>query len=206
MRLRFFLLLLLLPLCGPVFGQAAPPAPDDLVVTAEIVGYSKWAYAGKKYDMLHAKMVVRNTTNHPREISMMSCDWPESWVASGARGFFEPTYQPSCDKNTPAIVTIPAGEAVVFKCPLFGINAYAGNPEDLNGVISFKLGFIDLTSQDVWDGFYGIPQKERIQAKIQKARAVYWSNVITNKIDINAVEKLLGDDRYLSYSLAWNGK
>ena len=181
-------------------------APDDLVVTAEIVGYSKWTYAGKTYNRLHAKMVVRNTTNHPREINMMSCDWPESWVASGTKALFEPTYQLSCDKNIPITVTIPAGEAAVFKCPLYGVNAYTEKPESPNSQISIKLGFIDLTLQAVWDGFYGIPQKERIRAKIQKARAVYWSNMITNKINMNTIEEITGDNRYLNYSLAWNGK
>lgn len=200
-------LLACLALALPTVAQAPEEAaPNDLVVSAEIVGYSKWAYAGKTYNMLHAKMVVRNSTNHPREINMMSCDWPESWVASGARGFFEPTYQLSCDKNTPTVVTIPAGEAVVFKCPLYGINAYSENPESFNGLLSIKFGFIDLRLQDVWDGFHGIPQKERMQAKIQKARAVYWSNAITNKINMTTVQEITGDGRYLSYSLAWNGK
>lgn len=190
MRLRYFLLLLLLPLWGSVFGQAAAqPAPDDLVVTAEIVGYSKWYYAGETYSMLHAKMVVRNTTIFPRDINMMSCDWPGSWVASSnTRGLFEPTWQISCDKNSPTSITIPSGGAVVFTCPLYGINAYSENLASLNKPLSIKLGFIDLTLQDVWDGFHGIPNEEIIQAKIRKARRVYWSNEISNKINMSITQ------------------
>ena len=205
-RIGLILLTFLLLVLPTVAQTPEKVAPDDLVVTAEIVGYSKSVIKGKDYYTLRAKMAIRNTANYSREINMMSCAFPESWVASSASGLLEPTFQPICDHNTPTIVTIPSGEAVVFNCPLLLIDAHVYNPEVLDEVVSFRLGFIDLTFRDVWDGFNEISHADRLLAKIQKARAVYWSNVITTQINLTTAEEITGADFYSHYVLTQNGK
>ena len=223
-------LLLALPTVAQVPEKAAP---DDLVVTAEIVGYSKviiypsdfsnpvsrrklrrfLKQPSKEYAyQLHAKMVVRNTTNHPREISMMGCDWPESWVASNSSSFFQPTSQPGCDKNSPVSIEIPAGQAIIFLCPLElplprgRINAVTGKPDNLgyflNYLTSVKLGFIDLTLESVMDGFHGIQYEELILANMRKARAVYWASLFTDKVKADNLEELTDKDR-LIWGVTW---
>ena len=212
-------------------------APDDLVVTAEIVGYSKMVIypsdfvnpfsrsklrrylkqPSKKYAyVLHAKMVVRNTTNHSREISMKGCDWPESWVANSSSGFFQPTSQPGCDKNSPISVEIPAGQAIVFICPLelplpLGeVNATTGKPENLDYFLKYltsvKFGFIDLTLKSVTDGFNGMPHEERILAKMRKARAVYWTNLFADTVKADTLKELTGEDSRLIWGVTWTDR
>ena len=181
MKRTVLLLLACLLLALPTVAQAPEKAaPDDLVVTAEIVGYSKLVYQSKTYNMLNAKMVVRNTTSHLREITMMSCDWPESWVASISNELVELTWQRGCDRNFPIIIWIPAGEAVVFNCPMYGVNAYSKGSESLSTPLSIKLGFIDLPLQAFQEGINGTGVKARIQAKMQKAENVYWTDLLTD--------------------------
>lgn len=201
-RTVLFLLACLL-LALPTVAQAPEkPAPADLVVTAEIVGYSKLVYQGKTYKMLNAKMIVRNTTSHSREITMMSCDWPESWVASGSNGLVELTWQPGCDMNAPVIIWIPAGEAVVFNCPMYGVNAYSKSSESLNTPLSIKLGFIDLPLQAFQEGFHGTAEA-RIQAKMQKAQNVYWTDLLIDKVKADAFKELTGKDSRLIWGVTW---
>lgn len=239
MKRLVLLLLACLMLVLPAVAQALQKAAaDDLVVTAEIVGYSKFIIypsdfsnpvsrrklrrylkqPSKEYAYrLNAKMVVRNTTVHPREINMMDCDWPRSWVASGTDGFFEPTWQPGCDKNSPISIEIPAGEAIIFMCPLelplpLGrINATTGNPDNLdyylNYLPSLKLGFMDLSLESVTNGFYGMTHEEdRILAKMRKARAVYWANLFTNTVKADTLKELTGEDSRLIWGVTWVDK
>ena len=191
MRSRFFLLLLLLPMCGRVCGQvAAQPAPTDLVVTGEIVGYGrepKWLAKNSTDVILYAKMVVRNTTNHPRQVCMMACDWAISWVAKASKkdSLFTPTFLPACTANFPICLTIPVGEEFIFSCPLLLVNGYFVDSKKPRQLVYFRLGFIDLKNEEDVLSSRGL----KIPDKITSARAVYWSNLLSNAIDLTTAVK-----------------
>lgn len=206
MKRTVLILLACLLLALPTVAQAPEKAvPDDLVITAEIVGYSKSVIEGKEHCMLYAKVMIRNATNHVRDISMMSCGWDESWLTSDARGFSETIFQVSCDKNTPTVVSIPVGESVIFNCPLILMNGYIAKPDDITRAQLFRLGFLDLTFEDIWNGFYAKPSEKRILEKIKKARAVYWSNTLTNAVDLAVIKEISGKE-YPSYYLTNSSK
>ncbi|GAA4040528.1 hypothetical protein GCM10022409_28080 [Hymenobacter glaciei] len=179
-------------------------APDDLVVTAEIVGYSrelgyKDNVRGVEVDVppylcLYAKMTVRNTTNHVRNVIMYNCEWSASWVATGPHGLFNATYIPSCGKNFVAPVPIPAGDALVFNCPLYVNGHIIKNGEPITTEY-FKLGFVDYSSTD--DASRSTDKELRDRVKI--ARVVYWSNALTTTVDPRVLKELTGEGRYFSY-------
>ena len=98
-------------------------APDDLVVTAEIVGY-EYALLNRQYSsrrsqdengergiILGVKLTIRNTTNRKRDITVMTCSWNDSWIAKGAYFICGPW---GCDANYPYTTTIPPGQQVDF--------------------------------------------------------------------------------------------
>ena len=126
-------------------------APDDLVVTAEIVGYAFVAIMGPKGKpvqnskpilSLSAKMMVRNNTNHQREIAVMRCSWHWAWTSKGAYSICGPS---GCDGNFPEPIMIPAGQAVEFYDKLCA-NESEGSVSD--SIKSFQLGFIDVADKD----------------------------------------------------------
>ncbi len=198
MRLRFFLLLLLLPLCGPVCGQAAAqPAPDDLVVTAEIVGYSYKTMEGpeaKSRLILYVRVKVRNQTNYPREVTLWTCSWDDSWIHKGEYSFCGW----GCDKNFTMPMTIPAGQSVVFYGPLCRLH------ENGNEATSFALGFVDYTEADFWSNIFR--KRNKRWNKLLKSRSIYWSNELNGNIDPATTPEITGSDRYNGYYLSEAGK
>lgn len=216
----YLLITLLLAVLSKAAGQAAVPESSDLVVTAEIMGYAPDALPYLKEEhpriVLYAKMTVRNTTNHVRDISMMNCDWPSSWIAKGSDGLFNPTVQPSCNKNAPTVVSIPVGEAVVFECPLLLMNGHIAKVKEQNSVYCFKLGFIEFAS-----GFENFSYTRMLEfkddghsvSKLKKRRArkketpprIYWSNLISSEINMLTVKEITDDSRYFAYHLTHNG-
>ena len=197
-------------------------APDDLVVTAEIVGYAPNALPhlreAQQRIILYAKMTIRNTSDHVRDIFMMSCDWPSSWIAKGSKGLFTPTLQPSCDKNAPTVVSIPVGEAAVFECPLLLMNGRNANVQERDSTYSFQLGFVEFAPgfQDFGytrtmlefedDGRSAKKLKNRRARNKEMPPKVYWSNFISSKINQLTAKEITGDRRYFSYYLTHNGK
>ena len=205
-RTALLLLACLLLALRTVAQAPEKAAPDDLVVTAEIVGYSKSAYKGKEHYMLYAKMMIRNTTIHPRDIAMMSCSWDESWLISNEQGISETFFVLSCGKNYPSTFTIPVGESMVFNCLLILMNGHIARPNDATRATSFRLGFLDLPSEAVWNGFHAKAEEQRVLEKIKKARAVYWSNALTTEIDLAATKEIDGRQYPTEYHLTKGGK
>ena len=209
MKRPVLLLLACLLLALPTVAQAPEKAaPDDLVVTAEIVGYS-YEFVSRVVKTpprltIHARMHLRNVTSHPRDIFMMSCEWPNSWIAKGPSGLFEPTFRPVCSRNTPTRVTIPAGEALIFDCPLLLVTSTSANARAQDSTISFKLGFMDLGFAD--SRYRAETSGMRISEKTNKAHAVYWSNFLSSGIDTANAQKITGNRRYFDYHLTQGGK
>ena len=129
---------------------------------------------------------------------MYNCDWPSSWIANGPHGLFIPTYQQSCDRNFVESIAIPAGEALIFDCPLFLVNRQILTPNAPNEPICFRLGLIDfITETDLY-------QYNRMNGgmnyMLQKARTIYWSNLLTDSIDLKNLKSITGH-KYLTYHL-----
>ena len=178
-------------------------APDDLVVMAEIVGYSKSVYKGKERYMLYAKMVIRNTTDHVHDIHMMSCDWFSSWVVRRAQGGLESICITGCDTNHPTTVAIPVGEAVIFNSPLFWLNGIVSNENESSKAVSFSIGFADLMSrEDVWD--FATRNNDEVEM-VKHAQAVYWSYNLTTEIDLATLKEIDGK-QFGGYYLTNSGK
>ena len=186
-------------------GQKTDSNASDLAVTAEVVGYGHGFFGtpisrNTKFSsriIVYVQMRVENTTDHDRTINMMSCDWPNSWVANGPHGLFTATFQPGCDGNFPASITIPAGAALIFNCPLFLVPGHLANFTKQDDAICFKLGFIDFASTDDVRDLHD----EKIPAKLRVARTVYWSNTLTNEINLATAKEVTGDSCYLTYHL-----
>ena len=180
-------------------------APDDLVVTAEIVGYGtepKWLHEPKRLKkhkpaiILYASVTVRNMTAVPREVFMMTCDWPTSWVAKNSNELFLPTFQPFCTANFPARLNIPAGGAMVFNYPLLDIKTHSATIDDLSKVMSFELGFVDYASVKEVEEYRRIEITERVKI----VRKVYWSNTLSNDIDPALMKEIKADKQALSFN------
>ncbi|MDO7848325.1 hypothetical protein Q5H92_18300 [Hymenobacter sp. M29] len=218
MKSLFLLITVLLALISKAAGQTAVPAPADLadlIVTAEIIGYAPNASPHLKEEhpriVLYAQMTIRNTTNHVRDIFMMSCDWPSFWIAKGPRGLFHAAMQPRCDKNAPTVVSIPVGEAAIFRCPLLLISGDAGEAQKQDSTHFFKLGFLDfgpnfedfsyasvrLGYED--DGRRSKKSKKRNTTKKARPPKVYWSDLVSNRINLLKAKEINGDSRYFSY-------
>ena len=211
MKRTVLLLLACLLLALPTVAQAPEKAAlDDLVVTAEIVGYShepgyKDNFKGVEFDVpssihLYAKMTIRNTTGHPREINMLKCGWYGSWITQFTQGGFVPMSIAGCDSNYPIAVTIPVGEAIVFNCPLLWIHACVKNKIEAGAAVSFNLGFADLSFDDVGH-FDSI---DDIKQVIKHARGIYWSNTLNSEIDLAAMKEVA--QPYPTYHLTWDDK
>lgn len=213
----YLLIVFLLSILSEAAGQAIVPAPNDLVVTAKIVGYGYdfvWGEKGPGPITLYAEMTVRNSTDHIRDIYIMSCSWPESWLASWPHGLFNPTFQPICDKNSRTRISIPVGEAVIFNCPLYMWSKLSTKNGSAGEVLIFRMGFVDLKptnllnfKDDGRDARASIKQKKSAKLKKEKiAPDVYWSHFITNEINPDTAKKITGDGRYFSYHLTQNSK
>ena len=94
-----------------------------------------------------------------------------------------------------------AGEALIFGCPLLLVKA---NADEQGSTKPFKLGFLDLELNDV--KYRAETAEERIFEKTHKARAIYWSNALTNNIDLAIAQKVTGDNRYFDFHLTQSGK
>ena len=173
-------------------------APDDLVVTAEIVGYeapdiTKTFVHSKRITEvpIYAKMTVRNMTDHTRNIFTMTCDWPFSWIADGPNGLTDVSFQPGCDHNSPWTFSIPAHEAVIFNCRLWFINGYLIEPGEHYNAKSFRLGFLDVACEaDVWNYFaIGNPHID-IADMVKKSAHVYWSNTLSDVVKPGNTKKI----------------
>ncbi len=168
------MLLTCLLLALPTVAQAPEKAaPDDLVVTAEIVGYEFVAIMSPKGKpvrdskpvlSLSAKMMIRNTTNHNRQIVVMRCSWHWAWTSNGAYSICGPS---SCDGNFPEPIIIPAGQTVEFYDRLCA-NESQGYASD--SIKSFQLGFIDIVEKD-YKAFVS-------NENLLKEPTVYWSNIL----------------------------
>lgn len=138
----------------------------------------------------YAKMTLRNITSYPRDVFMMTCDWPTSWIANGPNGLFVPATQLNCDGNYPTAITLLAGEALVFNCPLILMGAHLIRLGEQNKAVWFKLGFVDLVSEEDVSKYENSQTKTEIAAKVLKARGVYWSNLLTDAVDPATVKKI----------------
>ena len=129
MKRTGLMLLACLMLALPTVAQAPEKAaPKDLVVTAEIVGHTyepAEKLDGKPTLVLSARMTVRKTTNHKREITVMFCDWDWAWTSKGAYRICGPNY---CDANFPEPIIIPPGQSVEF---------YHSTPHFLSLIMSY---------------------------------------------------------------------
>ena len=203
-RLGLILLTCLMLALQAVAQAPEKPAPVDLVVTAEIVGYQRqtlWEKKDPREVTLFAKMTVRNIADHSRTIFMMNCDWPNSWIGNGSNGLSHVTFQPGCDKNAPHSFMIPANEAVVFNCPLYLVRGYLIKSGEHNETMCFRFGFVDL---DSWDSVSNYNRAE-IPEKIRRARGIYWSNILTNELDPIAAKEVTSPSN-LTYHLTWEDR
>ena len=180
MKTTVLLLLVCLLLALPTVAQAPEKtAPDDLVVTAEIVGY-KYSQPQTQaklkrnkpdvsvpYLSLYSKMSLRNKTNKNRSVCVMTCSWENSWVDDMPYSLLAWT----CDHNFPVTINIPPGEALVFYAPLFDV--VRRSTSSLDSVMHFKMGFIDLMESDY--NYVGSKRRE-----VGEKRVVYWSNELSN--------------------------
>ena len=95
-------------------------------------------------------------------------------------------------------IAIPAGEVLIFDCPLFLVNRQILTPDAPNEPICFRLGLIDfITETDLY-------QYNRMNGgmnyMLQKARTIYWSNLLTDSIDLKNLKSITGH-KYLTYHL-----
>ena len=211
MKRTGLILLACLLLAWRAVAQApAKAVPDDLVVTAEIVGYvapditKTFAHSKRITEVpIYTKMTVRNMTDHPRSISIMTCDWPDSWVYNGPNGLLEVSFQLGCDNNHPETYSIPAREAVLFNCRLWFINGYLTEPGERYDAKCFRLGFLDFSSEDdVMDNTVRIPRIETAD-RIRKAAHVYWSDTLSDVINPVTMKKTEDKRFYNTFQLSW---
>ena len=160
-------------------------APDDLVVTAEIVDHeytlvdrrysSRRSLNGEPGLVLGIKMTVRNTTNHERAITVMNCSWSWLWAAKGAYFVCGPS---GCDANYPYSIIIPPRQAVDFYDELC-----TDTPaQSADSIRVFQLGFTDIPLQQ----FNQKPSKKQQLFK----PVIYWSNTISDDVRPTATAEL----------------
>ncbi|MCI1190082.1 hypothetical protein MON38_21875 [Hymenobacter sp. DH14] len=186
MKRTVMLLLTCLLLALRTVAQApVKTAPDDLVVTAEIVGYEfvaamsskgKPIQAGKPVLSLSARMAIRNNTSHQREIVVMRCSWHWAWASKGAYSICGPS---GCDGNSPEPIIIPAGQTVEFYDKLCA-QSPTGYASD--SVKTFQLGFIDIIDKD-YKAFI-------FNQQLSREPAIYWSNVLQDDARPIATEEV----------------
>ena len=166
------MLLACLLLALPTVAQAPEKAaPNDLVVTAEIVGHrysTIYTLNGRPQLILATCLTLRNQSTHPRTVTMMTCDWDASWEIEGPYRF----ESHGCDHNSPESITIPVGQALVFYGEL---EHYRNQPGQQDSVAHFKALFYDITDRNL-NAFFS---NKRISCK-QPTK--YWSNELTDNI------------------------
>ena len=208
-RTVLLLLTCLLPALPTVAQAPEKAAPDDLVVTAEIVGYGRATFFETKDPSavtLFVKMSVRNTTDRPRAIITRVCGWPSSsWLGNGPNGLFLPTIQLQCDRDFAKTITIPANGTLEFNCPLFLLKAHLSKTGRQETVDCFRLGFIDLKSE--LDAQFWLSDEIAIPSILHKARKICWSNTLTNEVNPADVKEVKGGIRdYYSWMTPNEGR
>lgn len=186
MKRTVLLLLTCLLLALPTVAQTLEKAaPNDLVVTAEIVGYEFAAVKSPKGKpmrdskpvlSLSAKMMIRNNTNHQREIVVMRCSWHWAWTSKGAYSICGPS---GCDGNFPEPILIPAGQTVEFYDKLCANESKDFASDSLK---LFQLGFIDVADKD-YKAFL-------FNERLSHEPVVYWSNVLKDDVRPIATEEI----------------
>ena len=166
-------------------------APDDLVVTVEIIDHEYFPNKNQKNKpilVLSAKMTIRNTTNYQRKIVVMTCSWNWDWTAKGGHFICGPS---GCDSNFPDSVIIPAGQTVEFYDRLCGVKS--------DSVRSFQLGFIDIPEEKEHTNlFFG--------EKLSHEPVVYWSNVVKDDVRLIATEEIKEKVRIRQHGLVGEEK
>lgn len=164
------LLLACLLLALPTVAQAPEKAaPDDLVVTAEIVGHrysTAYTLNGRPQLILATRLTLRNQSARPRTVTLMTCDWHASWQIEGPYRFISP----GCDHNFPESVIIPVGQALVFYGEL---EHYRNQPGQPDSVAHFKAVFCDMPKKR----FEAFVRGKHISSKPPTR---YWSNELTD--------------------------
>ena len=215
MKRTGLILLACLTLALQAVAQAPEkPAPDDLVVTAQIVSYIGYdvtkSFANSKVPdevMLIVNMTVRNMTDHSRDIFMMDCDWPNSWVSNGPTGLAEVTIQPGCDKNSPQSYTIPPHEALIFDCRLLCMRGRLVKRGEKRDPKCFQLGFLDFASRDdVWIDATENIHTMKTSDRVKNARAIYWSNILTNEVFTPTTKAVMDYSIYPTFRLTWEDR
>ena len=188
------ILLACLMLALPTVAQAPEKAvPDDLVVTAEIIGHSYKSAPipeSKSQLILYVRLDVRNQTNHPREITFYSCGWESSWIQRGAVGFDVW----GCDKNYLSTRPIPARQSIIFYGPV-RVRMDGDRPT------SFALGFVDFNEADFEHKVFHRKFKKKRWDKFLESKVVYWSNELNSHIAPTATPEITGSGQYPRYSL-----
>ena len=172
-------------------------APDDLVVTAEIVGrsfglsYKQPQNLENKPELIfYVRLNVHNQTNHPREITFYSCGWESSWIQRGAVGFD----LWGCNKNYLSTRPIPAHKSIIFYGP---VRAQI----DGDGPTRFALGFVDFNEADFGSEVFHRRFKKKRWDKFLESKVVYWSNELNSNIESTAIPEITGSGQYPGYSL-----
>ena len=180
MKRTVLLLLTCLLLALRTVAQAPEKAaPDDLVVTAEIIDHQYLdidSSKGKTVLTFSAKLLVQNNTHHDRKIVVMFCDWEWSWTSQGAYRICGPS---GCDANFPETIVIPSGQSVEFYdrlCPNKSDNQILDSPG------MFRLGFIDLSEK----GYLKFIRGKNILTNPR----IYWSNQLRDGVRPVATEEV----------------
>ncbi|GAB3737743.1 hypothetical protein GCM10027594_18420 [Hymenobacter agri] len=199
MKTTALLLLTCLLLALRTVAQAPEKtAPEDLVVTAEILSHRYQAPKngiGKPQLVLYAKLVVRNKTNHDRKILTMSCSWTACWTYTGG---FLPSANEICEKNTFTEIVIPVGRTLVFYCPLFDCRKTKYVRSSDNGTVSdFKVGLVDFTDLEDFMG--------SMRGAV-KNRTVYWSNQLNADVSVKRTPKVAAHKQPAYYTVVASGK
>ncbi|MBO2012012.1 hypothetical protein [Hymenobacter negativus] len=188
-------MLLLLSALSKNTGQAVASQPTGLAVTAEIVHV---VIQGERLINMpqiipYLRLNIRNQTNYPRAITIMSCSWADSWVQKGAYGLCSSWL---CQKNAPQTITIPVGQALVFYSGL--CVAQSGK----NEATSFSMGFVDSPA-----AYFRSWHTRGKEEKELRARAVvYWSNELNGKINFATTPEVAGNDLDQRYYVSRDGK
>ena len=170
MKRTVLLLLACLLLALRTVAQAPEKAaPDDLVVTAEIVGHrysTVYTLNGRPQLILATRLTLHNQSVRPRTVTLMTCDWDASWHIDGPYRFISH----GCDHNFPELVVIPVGQALVFYGEL---EHYRNQPGQLDSVAHFKAVFYDISKTN-FEAFF------RGKSISRKPPTRYWSNELTD--------------------------
>ena len=85
------------------------------------------------------------------------------------------------------------------------MNGYIAKHNEITGENSFRLGFLDRTLADVWNGIHAKTTEEMVLEKLKRAKAVYWSNALTTEIDPATTKEIYGK-QFPNYHLTQGGK